>query len=118
MDEMNKPIIITNLFEKQKLLASRQWDVLRPGVWISKIYDDSVSGMSSAFLHYEAGATVPNHVHPGFEHILILHGSQEDGRCCYATGSLIIHPPGTQHNIASPEGCVALAIWQLPVEFT
>lgn len=112
-----KHLILHNLFDCDQLLASRQWQSLREGVNISPIYTEDGLGPRAAFLHYLPGAQVPNHVHQGFEHILILHGSQIDGDQVYATGTLVIHTPESNHQIRSPEGCVALGIWEKPVRF-
>lgn len=40
-----------------------------------------------------------------------------DGAMLYEVGSLIIHPPGTEHDLVAPEGCIALGIWEKPVAF-
>ena len=66
---------------------------------------------------YLPGASIPVHEHIGFEHILILHGVQQDDKKVYSKGTLVIHKPGSQHRIRSPEGCIALGIWQKPVKF-
>jgi hypothetical protein len=33
----------------------------------------------------------------------------------YAAGSLVINSPGTDHAVASDEGCLVLIIWEKPV---
>ena len=35
----------------------------------------------------------------------------------HLAGTLVINPPGSAHQVKSPEGCVVLVHWQLPVEF-
>ncbi len=114
----NKPLIIKNLFDTQFLLANCQWQPLTEGVSIAKIYEVEKRGVRAAFLHYSPGASVPNHQHLGFEHILILDGWQKDEETIYNVGTLVIHPPGTQHHLVAPEGCIALGIWEKPVSFT
>jgi anti-sigma factor ChrR (cupin superfamily) len=110
-------MIIENLFDAQTLIADREWRSLTEGVLISLIYDRD-GGSRAAFLHYQPGASVPNHRHMGFEHILILQGAQNDGEKTYRAGTLVIHPPGTQHHLVAPEGCLALGIWERAVAFT
>jgi anti-sigma factor ChrR (cupin superfamily) len=117
MDKLESVLAINGLLDAEALLAKREWQPLRPGVAISYIYRTSSKGPSAAFLHYQAGASVPSHIHPDFEHILILHGSQSDGTAIYGKGSLVIKPPDSQHQIQSSEGCIALAIWIKPVMF-
>lgn len=109
--------VLPGLFDKSRLIASREWQTLRDGVFISPIYQIDEMGPRAAFLHYTPGASVPNHVHQGFEHILILHGSQIDGEQVYGAGTLVIHGPASNHQINSPEGCVALGVWEKPVRF-
>lgn len=110
-------LVIHQLFDRDALEASCHWQPLREGVDISFIYHDENEGPQAAFLRYQPGARIPTHAHLGLEHILILHGSQEDGDKTYAPGSLAIHPAGTRHQIYSPEGCLALGFWQRPVQF-
>lgn len=111
-------VIVRGLFDAANLIASRDWQPLVEGVFISKIYETENSSPYAAFLHYLPGASVPNHQHMGFEHILILHGFQIDGEKIYNAGTLVIHSPGTQHHLSAPEGCIALGIWEKPVAFT
>lgn len=84
---------------------------------IARIYGDGKEGPAAALLRYAPGAEVPPHAHTGFEHIVVLKGSQRDERGTYGAGSCLIHAEGTQHAVASPEGCVVLALWYSPVAF-
>ena len=86
----------------------------RPGVEIHRLYGDG-SGPSAALLRYAPGGSVPLHEHQGFEHVLVLDGSQEDERGRYPAGTLAVNPPGSRHSVRSPEGCVALLVWERPV---
>jgi predicted ChrR family anti-sigma factor len=92
------------------------WQPFRPGVQLARLYRDGEDGPEAALLRYAPGASVPAHVHRGFEHILVLEGCQEDERGRYARGSLLIHGPDTGHRVASAEGCIVLAIWGRPVK--
>lgn len=102
------------------LIGRRNWDDLawepfRPGVRVHWLYRTGGGGPEAALLRYEPGATVPLHEHVGWEHILVLTGSQSDGTAQYGEGALMISPPETRHAIASKDGCVVLAVWQRPV---
>lgn len=110
-------ILLQNVFDVDRLLAEREWKPLREGVNISIIYECDNNGPVAALLHYAPGASVPEHRHLGFEHILILRGSQEDANHHYKTGTLAIQSPGVTHCVQAPDGCVALAIWEKPVAF-
>jgi anti-sigma factor ChrR (cupin superfamily) len=100
-------------------LAAGGWKGLsfgpfREGVTMHRLYGDD-EGPSAAVLKYEPGASVPMHEHTGFEHLLVLDGSQSDDRGHYVKGTLAVNPPGTTHRVWSEEGCVVLLIWERPV---
>ena len=104
-------------FDLEALQAPRDFTPFRPGVEISRLYGNETTGASAAVLRYAPGASVPEHVHQGYEHVLILDGEQRDHRGSYPAGTLIVNLPGTRHAVSSPMGCVALLIWQHPVHF-
>ena len=112
---MNDEIISSGLIGRTNW-DELSWEPFRPGVRVHWFYQTGDDGPAAALLRYEPGATVPLHEHLGFEHILVLAGSQTADGALAATGSLMISPPGTRHAIASPEGCVVLAVWQRPVK--
>ena len=89
----------------------------KEGIEIYPIYKESENGASAALLRYSIGAKANLHEHTGYEHILILSGSQTDGVNVYTKGMLMISEPGSRHHIISEQGCIALAIWQSPVKF-
>lgn len=93
------------------------WSPFRPGVEIHRLAGAGEAGASSAILRYAPGASVPKHRHPGYEHILVLHGAQVDERGRHGAGSLVINPPGSEHAVCCPEGSIVLVIWELPVVF-
>lgn len=70
-----------------------------------------------AVLRYAPGASVPLHLHPDVEMILVLEGAQSDELGTYAAGDIVINAPGSQHRVISEEGCVVLLMWSKPVVF-
>ena len=50
-----------------KTLAETAFEPLRPGVLISRLYEDATSGASAAVLRYAPGGRVPRHRHDGYE---------------------------------------------------
>lgn len=96
---------------------SLEWQHFRDGISIFPLYQSKTSMANAALLKYVAGASVPVHVHTGYEHIFVLEGSQEDQRGVYRKGDFFISKPGTKHAVKSSEGCVVLAIWEKPVQF-
>jgi anti-sigma factor ChrR (cupin superfamily) len=102
----------------RELARSRDsWEELSPGIRMHPLYGFEGEGSRAALLSYTPGATLARHAHPGFEHILILEGEQRDERGAYGEGTLVINPPGTNHHVSSPKGCLVLAIWEKPVVF-
>ena len=59
---------------------------------------------------------VPLHEHIGYEHILVLSGSQRDQNGTATAGTLTINAPGTRHSVVSEAGCIVLAIYEKPVQ--
>lgn len=93
------------------------WPLLREGVRIL-VLDEGLDGSGRiALLRYDPGASVPRHIHRGRETIYVLEGSQEDDTGTHGAGTWLSNPPGTHHSIRSPNGCLVLIQWSLPVEF-
>lgn len=101
----------------ESLHERQDFTELRPGVEIARLYQDEASGASAAILRYAPGASVPEHEHESYEHVLVLEGEQCDHRGVYGAGSFVVNPPGSRHAITSPKGCLALLIWVRPVRF-
>jgi anti-sigma factor ChrR (cupin superfamily) len=94
-----------------------EWKPFRDGVLIHRLYGDGVSGPTAAILRFHKEATVPLHVHEGYEHLLILAGNQRDANGILRPGTLRIHPPGSRHSATSEAGCMVLAIYEKAVRF-
>jgi anti-sigma factor ChrR (cupin superfamily) len=110
---MDKAIIL-----RQALSHNGQgltWEPFREGVAISWLYRNGDHGPAAAYLRYAPGARVPHHFHAGYEHVLILDGSQRDRNGRHHAGTLVISPPGTSHEVVSEDGCLVLIIWERPV---
>ncbi|HEY9728696.1 MAG TPA: cupin domain-containing protein [Chroococcales cyanobacterium] len=112
---MQEVLILNDLLN----IAARQdelsWQPFRPGVEIYRLYQDGNRGAAAALLRYQPGASIPLHDHTGFEHILVLSGSQSDRNGEHQAGTLVINPPNTNHSVISQVGCIVLAIWEKPV---
>ncbi|MBX6319573.1 cupin domain-containing protein [Pigmentiphaga sp.] len=111
---MNEPLVFASALSR--VPGQLEWGVLRPGVAVAWLYREPNGGPAAAYLRYEPGASVPLHRHPGLEHILVLEGEQQDERGVYPAGTLVVNPPGTQHSVQSSKGCLALLVWNRPVE--
>lgn len=110
-------ILFEKLLQAGDQLDQLPWQALREGVEIHRLYGDQMTGPAAALLRYQPGARVSYHVHGGYEHILVLRGSQEDHSGVRRTGDLAICPPGSGHDILSRDGCIVLAIWSGPLTF-
>lgn len=110
--DLRQPLDLTAIAADPDLLV---WEPFRPGIRVHWLYRTADDGPASAFLRYEAGASVPMHRHPGYEHLLVLSGSQSDEGGRYAAGTFVINPPGSRHSVRSEEGCVVLLVWEQPV---
>lgn len=110
-------LILHDLLTRDFDDASHDWQPFRAGVDIIPIHADRERGCSSALLRYQSGAAVPLHTHSGFEYLMVLRGSQTDGRGVYQRGSFIVNTPGSHHQVSSEEGCVVLVIWESPIHF-
>jgi len=93
------------------------WEPYKKGVDIFRLYGDGITGPTAALVRYCERGEVPMHEHKGYEHILILAGSQRDDNGTIEAGTLVINPPGTRHKVSSDDGCIVLAIYEKPVRF-
>ena len=109
-----KPLNLSQIVENQDGIA---WKSYKEGVEIYRLYGDGLSGPTTALIRYRAGAKVPLHEHVGYEHILVLAGSQRDHSGVFKAGSFVINSPGTRHAVVSDDGCIVLAIYEKPVRF-
>jgi anti-sigma factor ChrR (cupin superfamily) len=110
-------MLLRQLFGPGQDFSKYAWQPFREGVEIHRIYGDGKQGSAAALLRYAPGARVPSHEHTGFEHIIVLQGSQRDANGRYEAGSCVVHAAGTGHAVISDEGCVVLAIWLSPIAF-
>jgi anti-sigma factor ChrR (cupin superfamily) len=98
-------------------LKARDFEPLRPGVTISRLYEDEATRASAAVLRYAPGGRVPKHRHDGYEHVYVLEGEQSDENGSYPAGSFVINPPGSGHSVWSDSGCLALLVWSNSITF-
>lgn len=113
-----QPIIMSDIMDMAARADTLAWQAFRDGVDLFQIYGVmGDEGPSACMLRFQPGAKVPRHAHTGFEHIIVLSGSQTDDGGTIRAGDMLISPPGTDHAIVSEEGCIVLAIYFAPVTF-
>ena len=118
--------IVTSLDEYERLLApARECFAASPGVQAIRSNSDDVflklfftallcAWVASDRARSPCGRT---HEHIGYEHVLILAGSQRDHSGVFKAGSFVINSRGTRHAVVSDDGCIVLAIYEKPVRF-
>jgi anti-sigma factor ChrR (cupin superfamily) len=112
------PSLVIRELTERALGGDLPFEPYFPGVEIHRIYGDETAGPSAILLRYQPGGRAPQHTHPGYEHIFVLSGEQSDERGSYPAGTLVINPPGSQHDVHSARGCLVLVIKEQPVVFT
>lgn len=117
MEDSIRPIILKNLFGPAADCDALDWRPFRAGIDIFRIYGNARIGPSAALLRYAPGSKLPYHSHTGYEHIVILSGSQVDENGHHKEGTVVVNPPATGHSVFSEAGCIVLAIWEHPVIF-
>ena len=118
MEDLLKHVLEgANLFHPEEWQACVPWKPFHEGVEIHRLYGDGVTGPTAALLRFSPGGGIAMHEHLGYEHILVLSGSQVDEYGRVSAGELRIHPPGSSHSVTSEGGCIVLAIYEKPVEF-
>jgi len=110
-------IELADLFQLAAQPERIPWQPFRVGVEIHRLYGDGRTGPTAVLLHFRQAARIPLHTHAGYEHILILAGSQRDQNSTALAGTLMINPPGTTHRVIGEAGCIVLAIYEKPVVF-
>ncbi len=115
MAEASLRRVLSQLFTGSGELDFVAWKPFHAGVEIHRLYGDAEATASAALLRYAPGARVPEHRHTGYEHILVLQGSQQDQYGRYGVGTLLINGPGSRHAVVSETGCIVLAIWEKPI---
>jgi len=114
-DPSKQPLTLPDLFSLGQHPERVKWEFFRPGVRIHRIYGNQSEGPSAALLWYEPMAGIPMHEHLGYEHLLILSGTQVDSAGTFDAETFVVNPPGRRHRVSTPQGAVVLAIWEKPV---
>ncbi len=82
--------------------------------WLYK--PEETNGSAAAIIRYYAGGSGQMHLHTGYELIYILEGEMVTTTGVVKKNDLILLKPGSAHASNCSDGCVALIIWQQPVQ--
>jgi anti-sigma factor ChrR (cupin superfamily) len=85
------------------------------GLYVKVLRFDAATGRPPTFLlKFDAGASYPNHTHPGGEEVYVLEGEVRFGADHLRAGDYLYTPPGAMHPVFSQTGCVML--FMVPAE--
>ncbi len=88
------------------------------GIRVKVLRFDQATGRASTFLlKFDAGASYPNHNHPG-EEVFVLEGEVRFGPNHLSAGGYLYTPPGAKHTVYSKTGCTMFFIVPEEVEIT
>ena len=82
--------------------------------WLYK--PEETNGSAAAIIRYHKGGSGKMHLHTGYELIYIFEGEMETTTGVVKKNDLVLLKPGSVHASKCSDGCVALIIWQQPVQ--
>jgi anti-sigma factor ChrR (cupin superfamily) len=100
-------------------VAALPWEKTRhPGVETRALVAEPRTGLLTVLTKMAPGARLPDHEHVRVEQTYVLEGALhcDEGVC--RAGNFVWRPAGSRHQAwAGPEGCLALAMFQMPNRF-
>jgi anti-sigma factor ChrR (cupin superfamily) len=99
------------------------WTPMRfAGCEMKSLLFDPKSGMATALMRMAPGAELPDHEHALIEQTYVLEGTLVDKEGPDAgtevgPGEFVWRPAGSRHSAWSPNGCLTLAMFQIPNKF-
>ena len=103
--------------------AAMEWQPTRfPGCSVKTLLFDARTGLVTALMKFEPGATLPDHEHVQIEQTYVIEGRLLDregpaeGTAC-GPGEFIWRGAGSRHSASMPDGGVTLAMFQIPNKF-
>ena len=100
-------------------VAALPWEKTRhPGVETKALVADPQTGLLTVLTKMAPGARLPDHEHVEIEQTYVLEGVLHCGQGACKAGDFVWRAAGSRHEAwAGPEGCLALAIFQMPNRF-
>ena len=100
-------------------VAALPWEKTRhPGVETKALVSEPASGLLTVLTKMAPGARLPDHEHVLIEQTYVLEGEIHCGEGVCKAGNFVWRPAGSRHEAwAGPEGCIALAMFQMPNRF-
>jgi anti-sigma factor ChrR (cupin superfamily) len=103
--------------------ADMEWQKTRfPGCEAKTLLFDKETGLVTALMRFEPGATLPDHEHVKIEQTYVLEGRLVDKEGPAAgleigPGEFVWREPGSRHVAWCPDGGLMLAMFQVPNRF-
>ncbi len=111
---MSPVVTKTNDLEWKPLVEQ---GVKTDGIFVKILrFDDEEQRPPSFLLRFDAGASYPNHNHPGGEEVFVLEGSVRFGKIQLEKGDYLYTPPNETHSVFSKTGCTMLFVVPAEVE--
>src|SRR5262245_4776566 len=100
-------------------VAALPWHKTRhSGVETKALLADAESGLMTVITKMAPGARLPDHEHVLIEQTYVLEGTLHCGEGACKAGDFVWRPAGSRHEAwAGPEGCLAIAMFQMPNRF-
>ena len=103
--------------------AEMEWQKTRfPGCEAKTLLFDKSTGLVTALMRFSPGAVLPDHEHVKIEQTYVLEGRLVDKEGPVAgldvkPGEFVWREPGSRHVAWAPNGCLTLAMFQVPNKF-
>ena len=100
-------------------VESMPWEKTRYlGVEQKTLLVEKETGLLTALMRMAPGAKLPDHEHVKIEQTYVLEGTLHCGEGACKAGDFVWRPAGSRHEAwAGPEGCLAIAMFQVPNRF-
>jgi anti-sigma factor ChrR (cupin superfamily) len=100
-------------------VAALPWHKTRhSGVETKTLVADAESGLLTVLTKMAPGARLPDHEHVLIEQTYVLQGELHCSEGACKAGDFVWRPAGSRHEAwAGPEGCLAIAMFQMPNRF-
>jgi quercetin dioxygenase-like cupin family protein len=79
-----------------------------PGVEFSQLWVDHENRRHTILIRIAAGASLPAHRHGGPEECYVIEGDLLDGDLAMAAGDYVRYDAGSEHTLATNDGCLLL----------
>ncbi len=87
------------------------------GIYVKVLrFDEATRRPPTFLLKFDAGASYPNHNHPGGEEVYVVEGEVRFGATQLNAGDYLYAPTNATHSVSSRTGCVMLFVVPEEVE--